>query len=77
LFVDGAFGRELLLHARYAPLSAWRGRETTDLVYTDRDGNLMLYLREQCIGSMPDSIPQNRDFARQLLKQFLEVHIYD
>lgn len=65
--------RELLHHPRYADLGDWQGRETSDFVYTDRDGKLTQYLRDHCIGSMPEGIAQNRDFTQHPLEYFLEV----
>ncbi|KAF2449759.1 hypothetical protein P171DRAFT_405262 [Karstenula rhodostoma CBS 690.94] len=64
--------RELLAHARYVNLGSWIGRETADFVYTDRDGSLTRYLRENCFGRWPD-ITLFRDFAQQPIEYFLEV----
>ncbi|KAF2680362.1 hypothetical protein K458DRAFT_94472 [Lentithecium fluviatile CBS 122367] len=64
---------ELQGHSRYADMANWIGRETADLVYTDRDGSLTRYLRENCTGGFPSGIAANRDFVDQPIEYFLEV----
>ncbi|KAJ4360929.1 uncharacterized protein N0V89_001498 [Didymosphaeria variabile] len=65
--------RELLAQPRYVNLGSWNGRETADFVYTDRDGSLTQYLREHCVGSMPNGIARDHDFSQHPIEYFLEV----
>lgn len=46
----------------------WQGRETADIVYTDRDGVLTKFLRDNCTGGFPAGIPDGRE-----IEYFLEV----
>lgn len=54
------------------------GRETADLVYTDRSGAFTKYLRQECVGMFPF---EGRDFAARPVEYYLEVktsvHDYD
>ncbi|KAF2023097.1 hypothetical protein EK21DRAFT_12273, partial [Setomelanomma holmii] len=56
----------------YADLEAWIGRETADIVYTDRTGHLTQYLRNNCDGGFPE-ISSTRNFALAPLDYYLEV----
>ena len=54
-------------------MDSWPGRETADIVYTDRDGRLTQYLGEQCVGGMPERILDNRNYALKPIEYYLEV----
>ncbi|ORY18241.1 hypothetical protein BCR34DRAFT_596464 [Clohesyomyces aquaticus] len=64
---------EVSVHPRYADLQEWRGRETADLVYTDRSGHLTQHLRTNCIGGFPGQIPEIHNFATHPIEYYLEV----
>ncbi|RAR05911.1 hypothetical protein DDE83_007182 [Stemphylium lycopersici] len=60
-------------YARYAGLRDWVGVETADIVYTDRDGVLSKWLRENCTGDFPPQIPRDHDFSARPIEYFVEV----
>ncbi|KAI4933089.1 hypothetical protein J4E85_003492 [Alternaria conjuncta] len=63
---------ELSRHPRYAGIANWQGRETADIVYTDRDGTLTQWLKGRCTGGYPASSTE-RDFAKHPIEYYLEV----
>jgi hypothetical protein len=50
----------------------WIGRETADLVYTDRDGRFSDYLGDNCTGDFPTSLCDH-DFTSHPIKYYIEV----
>ena len=64
---------ELALHAHYAAMANWSGRETADIVYTDISGKMTRWLRRVCTGGFPDQIAKKHDFAECPIEYYLEV----
>ncbi|KAH7082057.1 hypothetical protein FB567DRAFT_581505 [Paraphoma chrysanthemicola] len=64
---------ELIGHYGFQDLTAWHGRETSDLVYTDTDGTFTKYLRQNCEGGFPTGIYQTRDLRTSPIEYYLEV----
>jgi hypothetical protein len=50
----------------------WRGTETADIVYTDRDGSLTTYLRNHCKGGFPD-FTENTNGVFDPIVYYIEV----
>ncbi|KAI4683813.1 uncharacterized protein J4E84_006652 [Alternaria hordeiaustralica] len=63
---------ELSRYPKYAGIANWQGRETADIVYTDRDGTLTQWLKGRCTGGYPASSTE-RDFARHPIEYYFEV----
>jgi len=63
---------ELSRYPKYAGIANWQGRETADIVYTDRDGTLTQWLKGRCTGGYPASSTE-RDFAKQPIEYYFEV----
>lgn len=64
---------ELAVHPRYAELRDWSGRETADIVYTDRNGSLTQYLRDHCNGGFPSQISLFHNHALHPIEYYLEI----
>lgn len=64
---------ELVVHAQYADTQNWSGRETADIVYTDRNGLLTQYLQENCDGGFAEQMPLDYDYAALPIEYYLEV----
>ncbi|KAH7070360.1 hypothetical protein BKA63DRAFT_605622 [Paraphoma chrysanthemicola] len=64
---------ELIGHYGFQNLTAWHGRETSDLVYTDTDGAFTKFLRQNCEGGFPPGIFQTRDLRTSPIEYYLEV----
>lgn len=64
---------ELARATRYAAMQNWVGRETADIVYTDRTGDLTRYLRRECTGGFPEQIALDHDHVGVPIEYFLEV----
>ncbi|OAL53028.1 hypothetical protein IQ07DRAFT_585016 [Pyrenochaeta sp. DS3sAY3a] len=59
--------------AHYRDLGHWSGRETSDIVYTDRHGHLTRVLRRACTGGFPAQIGDDHDHAAQPIEYYIEV----
>ncbi|CAO2653065.1 Nn.00g024760.m01.CDS01 [Neocucurbitaria sp. VM-36] len=64
---------ELSGATQYASMPNWTGRETADIVYTDRTGALTQYLRANCTGDFPGQIPNDHDHVSMPVQYYLEV----
>jgi len=51
-------------------LSNWVGRETADLVYTDRTGTFTRYMTQNCVGMFPIV---TRNYSTHPIEYYLEV----
>ncbi|KAF2654846.1 hypothetical protein K491DRAFT_599984 [Lophiostoma macrostomum CBS 122681] len=60
------------IHPRYEGIRDWRGHETADIVYTDRNGALTQYLRNVCEGSFPTQLADH-DHVTHPIEYYLEV----
>jgi hypothetical protein len=54
-------------------MANWVGRETADIVYTDKTGAVTRYLRQNSEGSFPHEIPEHWNFASHPIEYYLEV----
>jgi hypothetical protein len=64
---------ELARSTHYANMASWVGRETADIVYTDKTGALTRYLRQNSEGVFPHQIPEHWNFASRPIEYYLEV----
>jgi hypothetical protein len=64
---------ELALHAHYADMPNWSGRETADIIYKDTSGSLTRWLRGVGTGGFPEQISEEHDFAECPIEYYLEV----